>query len=283
MIHVITDGTTDMPQEWAENYGIHVIPLRVTFSDEIYTQGIDVDHTSFYQLVEEKGVIPQTSLPSLQHVINFYRSVAKVGDQVISIHVSAKLSGTYSIVEAAARELAGEIDVHPYDSAAGSAGIGFMAREAGILARAGCALEEIKSRLDQIRKQLTIIFTIDRLEFARKSGRVTVLQSTLASMLNIKPILVVNDGLLEMGERVRTRKAAIERVLSLVHQQVGSSKVHLAVVHANAFDAGRDMLAKARAVFDICDPILLPLSIPIAAHLGPGALGIVAYPAAEES
>lgn len=278
MIKIVTDGSADMPQRWISEYEIAVIPLRVHFGQETYTQGDGFDHDTFYRLVREKGQIPKTSLPSPQQLVDFYRKVAEPGDEVLSIHVGGKFSGTVATVEAVAEELRGEIAIYPFDSDASSAALGFMGREARLMARAGKTIQPIIERLKEIRDQLEIVFTIDRLDFARMSGRVNILQSTLASMMNIKPIIVLKEGLLEMGGRVRTRKAAIEKVVDLIGQKTGGKKVNLAVVHAAAPETAQQLLELVHTKINLCESVVVDLSIPVAAHLGPGAVGIVAYP-----
>ena len=278
MIKIVTDGSADMPENWLTEFEIEVLPLRVHFGEETYTQGENFNHDTFYRLVREKGQIPKTTLPSPQQLIDFYRRIANAGDEILSIHIGGKLSGTFSVVQAAAEELSDELKVFPFDSDSGSAALGFLSREARMLARTGASVQEIIARLREIRERLSVVFTIDRLDFARMSGRVTILQSTLASMMNIKPIIVLKDGLLEMGGRVRTRKAALHRLVELVAEKVGEQKVNLAVVHAAAPEAAQHLLEMVQNKIDLCEPLVLDLAVPVAAHLGPGAVGIVAYP-----
>jgi DegV family protein with EDD domain len=200
------------------------------------------------------------------------------GDTILSIHISGKLSGTLATVESAARELAGEFQIFVFDSAAGSMAQGFMAREARLMARAGAAMPEILRRLEFIRRHWTVIFTLDTLEYAYLSGRISALQSIFASALQVKPIIVLRDGLLEMAERVRTRSRALDRVLQSVKDRLGSQLVNLAVVHAADPACAQTMLERANSLLNIKECFLADLSIPVAANLGPGAIGIIAYP-----
>ncbi|MDO8970616.1 MAG: DegV family protein, partial [Saprospiraceae bacterium] len=224
-----------------------------------------------------------TSLPSPQQVVDFYRGIAQKGDNILSVHIASKLSGTYSVIQMAARELVDEINVIPFDSGAGSAALGWMCREARRLEWAGASLTDIISRLERARQRLIVIFTVDNLEFARLSGRVNSLQSTLSSILKIKPIILLKEGLLYAGEKVRTRQKALDRILECVKERVGSQKIVLAVVHAADPEMAREMVEKARRIFNIQELIVTELSIPVAAHLGPGTIGIIAIPVEEDS
>ena len=189
MLRIVTDGSADMPAEWLQKYQIKVIPLTVRFGEEEYTQGKDIDQRRFYQLVKEKKTIPHSSLPSIDQVIAFFRKVTKRNDEILSIHVGSKLSGTYAAVQKAAEELRGELRIKAFDSGAGSAALGFMCREARLLDKAGRSLNDIYTKLNEIKRKLTVIFTVDNLEFARMSGRINAIQSIISSILKIKPII----------------------------------------------------------------------------------------------
>jgi len=281
MFRIVTDGAADMPVDWYEKYGIDLLPLRIRFGETTYIQGVDVTPDNFYQLVMQKKIIPKSSLPSPLQVIEFYRSIAKKGDQILSIHIASKMSGTFSTIQMAARELVGELDIMPFDSGAGSAAQGFMCREARILEQAGRSLQDIIKNLEKMRQRITIILTVDNLEFARMSGRVNGLQAALSSLLKIKPIIVLRDGILSMAERVRTRQKALDRILEDVKAQVGERNVILAVVHAADPFTAKVLLERAKTKLRIKEFFITDLSIPVAANLGPGTIGIVAIPIEE--
>ena len=282
MLQIVTDGAVDMPQGWAEEYDIHVLPLWVRFGERVYTQGVDLGPENFYDLVRENRIIPKTSLPSPQQVVEFYRKLANKGDSILSVHVGSKLSGTFSVIKIAAQELSDEIDVVPFDSGAGSAVMAWMCREARLLARSGAALTEIVERLEKIRQRLILIFTVDNLEFAQLSGRVNSLQNAISSILSIKPIITLRDGLLYAGEKVRTRQKALDRILDRAREGVGQQRVLMAVVHAADPETAQYLVGKAKMLFNIKELIVTDLSIPVAAHLGPGTVGMVAIPIEED-
>lgn len=281
MLRIVTDGAADFPPEWLDEYDIHVIPLMIRFGDEVYLQGETIDEAGFYRLVEEKRIIPKTSLPSPGQIQAFYRQVADPGDTILSIHVSRKLSGTFATVEMAAEEIKNEFDIHPFDSASGSMSMGFMAREARLMERAGATIRQILARLEEMRARQTVIFTMDNLEFAHMNGRVSAIQSLLTQALKVKPILILKDGLLDMADKVRTRQRSLEKVLEYVREQVGEKRLYLAVVHAADLEGARAMLARAREMFNIQELVITTLTIPVAANLGPGSIGIVAIPVKE--
>ncbi|MDO9129062.1 MAG: DegV family protein [Anaerolineales bacterium] len=279
MLRIVTDSTADMPASWEKEYDIQIIPINIQFGEKTYLQGVDLSNEDFYRMVEESGKIPKTSQPSPFQFTEFYKRVAKEGATILSIHVTSKLSGTFDSAVAAARELAGKYNVIPFDSASGSMAIGFMCREARLMERAGAAIQKIQERLEKIRSQVSIVLTLDTLDYARMSGRVGTLQAALASVLNVKPIVVLHDGILEMSEKVRTRSKALERVLELVSEKFGKQPVNVSVIHARDIKSGQALMELARKRFDCRDMVLADLAISLVANFGPGTVGLIAYPA----
>jgi DegV family protein with EDD domain len=278
MLRIVTDGTVDLLPGWAKEYGIEVIPLNILFGEKTYLQGVELDNEGFYKLVDETGRIPTTSQPSPHQFVEFYRKIAQKGDTILSLHITSKLSGTYASAIAAAEQLKGEFNVFPVDSACGSLALGLMCREARKLERIGKSIEEIVHYLETIRNKLRIILTLDTLEYARMSGRVGTLQAAMASMLNVKPIVILRDGVLNMAEKVRTRKAALERVIEIAKGEFGDKPVYLAVMHARDPKSGQLLLEEAKKRFNHLEIMISDLSISIAANLGPGTVGLILYP-----
>jgi DegV family protein with EDD domain len=153
-----------------------------------------------------------------------------------------------------------------------------MCREARKMERAGKTMDEIVKYLENIKYKIRIILTLDTLEYAKMSGRVKTLQAALASLLNVKPIAILRNGDLNMAERVRTRKAALDRVIEIAEEEYGKSPVYLAVVHARDLKSGQSLLDEARNHFNHKETMLGELSISIAANLGPGTVGLILYP-----
>lgn len=279
MLHIVTDGAADMPPAWAEKYDIHTIPINIQFGEKTYLQFIDLNFESFYEKVAETKIVPKTAQPSPHQFVEYYKSVAKEGDTILSIHVTSKLSGTYASAVIAADELKDQYQIITYDSAGGSMGIGFMCREARKMADAGKNTDEILTYLDRVKDDVQIILTLDTLEYARMSGRVGALSAALASALNVKPIAVLKNGIVEMVGKVRTRKAALKRVLEMAQEAYGNRPMYLGIVHARDLRSGEQLLADAKSLFNVKDTVLTDLSLSLATNFGPGTVGIVLYPA----
>jgi DegV family protein with EDD domain len=278
MLRIVMDGAGDMPAEWSQEYAIDVIPINIHFGEQTFLQGVDMSDADFYRIAEESGTIPKTSQPSPAQFVEFYKKVADPGDTILSIHVTGKLSGTVESAEIAARELQGQYNVIPIDSYSGSAAMGYMCREARQMERAGAPLQKILDRLEFIRQNINIVLTLNNLEYARRSGRVKALQAALASLLNVKPVIILTDGVLDMADRVRTRSRSLEYVVDSVIARVGKRPVNAAVVHAEDPQSGNLLMELVRARLNCKDLIMTGLAISVAANLGPGTVGVVAYP-----
>jgi DegV family protein with EDD domain len=277
MLKIVMDSAGEIPDEWRKEFNVEVIPVNIQFENKTYQQGIDLSNDDFYRLADSTGVIPKTSQPTPQQFIELYKKIAQASDTILSLHVTSKLSGTFNSAVMAAQELKDRLKIIPYDSGSGSAAIGFMCKEARQLDRAGATLQAILNRLDEIRRDVNIVLTLDTLEYARRSGRVKKLQATLAALINIKPIIILKDGALDMKERVRTRQRALSRVLEIIHERVDDRLVNVAVVHSQSLDTAKQLLQKVNETLHVNELILSELSIGVAANLGPGTIGIIAY------
>ena len=279
MLRIITDGAADLPDGWDQEYDIQVIPINIHFGEETYLQYVEMDMESFYNKVGTSSVFPKTSQPSPHQFVEFYKQNSEPGDTVLSIHVTSKLSGTFASSVAAADELKGQYNIIPFDSTGGSMGIGFMCRAARLLDRAGKSVEEIIQYLEAVRGRVQIILTLDTLEYARRSGRVGTLSAALASVLNVKPIAKLEDGIVNMVDKVRTRKVALAKVLDMGKEALGDKPVHIGVMHARDPESAQSLMEEAKKNFNYKDAEMADLSVSLAINFGPGTVGLVLYPA----
>ena len=280
-IKIVTDSTCDLPAELVECHAITVVPVHIYFGTEHFLDRVTIDAATFYDRVLTSGEIPTTSQPSVGEFAAVYRELAASGaDTILSMHVTGQLSGTVRSAEMAAREVADEVEVHVFDSRAGSAALGYMALEAAQAAQAGYDIRAILEMLNRIREALTIVLTPLNLEFLQKSGRVSKLQGAIGALLNIKPIIELQEGALEATERMRSRRKAIARLLELTVERHGTDRpLNVAVVHANALAEAQQLVERVKATFQVHWMLLTDLALSVAVHLGPGTLGVVAYPA----
>jgi len=282
MLHIVMDSCGDLPKEWIQDYEITVIPINIHLGKEVYLEGETLSSDQFYRWVEDTGQIPKTSQPTPGQYLQVYRAIAQPGDVILSIHLTSKLSGTYESAVMAARELEAEgIRVIPFDTLAGTAIQGYMCREAKQMDRAGADLDQILERLEEIRSGTEVIFTVKSLDFAHKSGRVQMLESILASLLQIKPIITLKEGSLAVADKVRTRKASLEFIIQEMARRMGGKLINAAIIHAQDLSTALEVSERVAGLLNIKEIFVEELSVGIATHLGPGTVGIVAYPVEE--
>ena len=279
MIRIVTDSTCDMPPEYFQEYDLTVVPINIQFGTESYEDGITIDRATFYRKIDELGILPTTSQPSAGQFGEYYNRLAEEGaTDIISLHVTAKLSGTYHSAVLAKELVVDRVRIHPFDSAGGTVGLGFMAVEASRMASAGKSVDEIMARMELIRQRTNLVLTMKDLRYAQMSGRVGRLQSSLASLLNIKPVVLLEDGLLDVAEQTRTQRKATERMIDIMIERVGTTEpVNLAVVHAEAPDLGKELLDRTRTLFNCQETFSANLTSSLVVHFGPGTLGLFAY------
>ncbi|NMB61632.1 MAG: DegV family protein [Chloroflexi bacterium] len=277
MLRIAMDTAGDLSSGWKKEYNIDLIPINIIHDGVSYLQGIDLQYDDFYNMVEKDGAIPSTSQPTPYQFIEFYKNIAKPGDDILSIHVTDKLSGTMNSARQAADALKETYNIIPFDSASGTICMGMMCREARQMERNHRSLSEIISRLETIRKNMKLIFTLETMKFAKLSGRVKSLQATLASILDIKPIIELQDGIIEIKDKVRSRNASLARMIERLKEKIGDAPVQIAVVHAHDPDAADSILEQIKSTFNCVDVALAEISISLAAHFGPGTIGIAAY------
>jgi DegV family protein with EDD domain len=279
MIRIATDSTCELPADLVRKHNIAIIPINIQFGTETYLDGVTIDRPTFYRKVEEMGILPKTSQPSAGQFEEHYDMLTDAGaSEIVSLHVTARLSGTYQSAVMAREMVADRVQVHPFDSACGSAGLGFMALEAARMAEAGQGVREILTRMEAIRTRMNIVLTLKDLHFAQMSGRVGKLQSSLASLLSLKPIIVLEDGLLDVSEKVRTHSKAIDRMIEMLAMRLGTpAPVNLAVTHAQAPEMGYELLERAKTAFSCKETFVSDLALSLAVQFGPGTLGLIAY------
>lgn len=278
MLKIIVDGSADMPEGWAEKFQFEIVPIPIQMGDKTYYQGVDINPEQFYEMVQDENKQPKTAAPSPSRIKALIEQVCEVGDTVLSINVSGKMSATVEMVRQAADELKDKINVITFDSNAGSAVLALMAREARLRDNAGETLDQILEKLHRIRERVMVVLTLDSLEFAYRSGRVGKLKSALTSFLKIKPIVTLKAGLLSVSDMVRTRQKSLERIVAKIQDNFGEEAVKVAIVHSqdrHTADILKEMITDA---VNVTETIFTELSISVAANLGPGTVGIVALP-----
>ncbi|MGI6605407.1 MAG: DegV family protein [bacterium] len=277
-VKIVTDSTSDITPELAAAYGIEVLPLTVTVDGQDYRDGVDIHPEQFYSLQKTARELPRTTQVTLAQLKECFARLVEDGSHVISIHLSGALSGTVGAAGLAAEQL-DRSKVTVVDSRSISLGQGFMVLEAANLARAGHAAGEIVARVLELRAQMETIFTVSTLEYLCKGGRIGRVPAALGTLLNIKPLIRVEDGVYTSFGKVRTLSQAIEKFVAFARQKAGNSPLRIAVGHGAAPEAALKLREAVQAALHAHEEIhFFQVGPAIGVHTGPGTLGMAFYP-----
>lgn len=270
-ITIVTDSTADLPQEVVQQHDIHVVPLYINIGEESYQDGIDMTREQFYRGLPNFKKHPTTAVPGIDAFVStFERAIKNGADAIISLHISKVLSNTVDVARLAAERIK-KIPIHVLDTGNLSLGIGLLARQAARMAEAG---EKVKSILQEIGAKAKRTYTfavLSTLEFLRRSGRLSNLQYGLGSLLVLKPIIKMNEGVTEL-ERTRTINGSNQRLLQLVEER--GKLEQLAFVHTYALEKVEKLQQQAAHFVPEGEIPLVGVVTPvIGAHIGPGAVG----------
>jgi DegV family protein with EDD domain len=273
----MTDSTCDLSEATIAKHGIAVIPLYINVGEQSYLDGIELSRQEFYKRLPRFETHPTTSAPGPGMFTRVYERLAAEGaSEILSLHIASTLSNVMNVAQIAARSEP-PVPVTVFDAGQITLGTGLAALTAARAAAAGRNIAEIIVLLEDQRKRTHSFAALDTLEFLRRSGRLTRLQSSLGSILSVKPILTMHDGELTM-ERVRTRRRAAERLIEMVHA-LGPLE-ELVVVHTGAPGRAEAIHRQAQHLFPAGgDPMFAEVTPVIGAHVGPGAVGLVAVTA----
>ena len=275
---VVTDSTAYLPEELVAEHGIHRISLYVTLDgeqrreSEIHAE----DYDGFFERLRRSPEGATTSQPSVGDFTALYEPLLAEGREIVSIHISAGISGTYDSALQARQALidsgAGGERIQVWDSRTGCGGQGMMALVAARASAAGASGTEVLKGVERARDTLKMWFSIDTLEYLRRGGRIGSAQAWLGSALQIKPILTLEEEITPV-ERVRTRRRAFERMVEFAHERKAEGAGAWVVQHIHDPDTARGLVEECRQIFG-SDPVFVSEIGPvIGAHVGPGLLG----------
>lgn len=276
-VAIVTDSTAYIPPELLKSYDVKIVPLQLIWGEQTFRDNVDITPAEFYERLPRVKAHPTTSQPSPAAFKEIYDRLIAEGFDILSVHISSKLSGTIDSATQAKQMLPGTA-IEVVDSLSTSMSLGFPVLAAARAAAQGASLAECKIIAEQGCKNTGVLFAVNTLEFLHKGGRIGGAQAFLGTALNLKPILEVRDGRIEAVERVRTMNKAVDRLLELASERIGSRRpVSLAVLHAASPEAAETLLVRARSLFgvsDVSEAIISPVSPVLGVHVGPGTLGV---------
>lgn len=284
---IMADSTADIPEALVKEYGIHIVPMSLVFGEESYVEGIDITVSQFYAKLAESKVLPSTSQTSPSQYVEVYRKLLSENNNapIISIHLSSGMSGTYQAARLAhsmlEEELGHEVDITVIDSLCATYGFGLQVVHAARLAKQGLPVAQIEEEVIKLGKQRRLYFLVDTLEYLQKGGRIGKAAAVLGTLLNIKPILSVDqEGVIYAVDKARGSKRATARAIELFIKDFGDHRdINIAVCDAVNPEGAQQFLEAMAQHFTLHEVVRTNIGAVVGSHVGAGTLAVFVWPA----
>lgn len=274
-VKIVTDSTAYLSPEDIAKYDVHVVPLKVIFGADSYSEGVDITTEEFYRRLAAAKTLPTTSQPSVNDFTRVYSELAQRGHPILSIHISSKLSGTINSATAAMVELP-QAQIEIVDSL--SIALRLLIAPAAEAAKKGLSLPQVKASIEKLNASINAVGALDTLEYLWKGGRIGGAKALLGTMLRIKPVLAFEGGELKVLAKTRTTRRATEYIMELMAERVkGNVPIHAIVVHTHAIEPALALQKEVQARFNCAELGLMEMGPALGTHIGPGFFGIGFY------
>ena len=271
-VKIVTDSTADLPSEIVREYGLTVVPLHIHFGHETFEDGVDITNDEFYRRLISEHHLPKTSAPSAGAFVEAYERLAKETDGILSLHISHKLSATYNSAVMAKERVGNICPISVIDTLSTSMGLALLTIRAAEKARAGAALDELTEDINSALLRTRFFGVVDTLEYLHKGGRIGGASAFLGSLLRVKPIVGLRDGLVHPIERARGLQKAIDRLCEIVASY--KSITSLAVAHTTSDDDEERLITQMSQLMPRERILRSRVGATIGTYLGPGSLTI---------
>jgi DegV family protein with EDD domain len=276
-IAIVTDSTAYLPKEVREEHNIYMVPLNVIFGSESYQEELELTTDQFYEEIKKRDQLPKTSQPAIGNLLEMYEKLAENYDEVISIHLSSGISGTFQSAVSAGNMVEG-VKVHAFDTEISAMAQGFYVLEAAKMAKEGNSVNDIIARLEAIRESMKVYFMADDLSHLHRGGRLNAAQLLVGSMLKIKPLLHFQDKKIVPFEKIRTRKKAIKRILELFEQDANTNEpINATVIHSQREEEANELKSAIEEKYKNAEVVVSYFGPVIGTHLGEGSIGMAWY------
>ena len=274
-IHIITDSTAYLTESMLKDEDIRVVPLNVMMQGRQYREGIDLSNRECYQVMRSQPVFPTTSQPSAGDFLEVYRSLP-LGDEALVIVISSRLSGTWHSAEMAQGLLnRSDVRIHVIDSWSSTIGLALQIIRVCEMRQDGQGMDAILNELKRIIPKTKVFFVVDNLEYLSRGGRIGPAAKYFGNMLQIKPILYLHEGKIDVFDKIRTKHKAVTRIVE-AFSALSPQVEKLAVTHVDAPEEAEELRQRLAQIYS--GPIYVRETGPvIGAHVGPGTIGLAYY------
>jgi len=278
MIKFVTDSTAYLPEETVHKHDIRVVPLYVHFGETAFREGVDLSNGEFFDRLKAAPVLPTTSQPSAGEFREVFQELAGQGHEIVTLTISSKLSGTWNSAMAA-KEMLPNVGISVVDSLSTSVGLQLMLEDALSAAAQGATRPEIEDLIEQIKSKIKVLFVVDTLEYLAKGGRIGNAKAFLGTLLKVKPILVLQEGVIEPCEQVRSKRKALLRMLDLVEEHLGNQapQARVAITNALVSEEAQSLAQELAERLSCSEPLIADIGPVIGTHTGPGVIGVASY------
>ena len=271
-VKVVTDSTCDIPPQLMKDLGITVVPIYVVFGDKSYRDKLDIGEDEFYDKLIHGPVHPTTSVPTPRDFADVYNKLAEETDEIISIHLTSKESGTYNAALLAKELVTRKCRIEVVDSLSMSMALGLLVAEAGRQAKAGTSLDKVTEFVRQAIPKLHLIFLLDTLKYVVRGGRLSKPYGIIGSALRVKPLLTLKEGDLSMVGVARTKAKAVERLFEFARSFPQVKE--LAVSYTTAHEEAKAFADRLNTAFPDLPVSLIRVGSSLGTHAGPGGMGV---------
>jgi DegV family protein with EDD domain len=269
-VQVITDSTSDIPQDLADELDIRVVPAYLRFGDKTYRDGVDIKSDEFYSMLESSPVHPATSQPNPEDFRTVYKEYCDTADGIVSIHISSKISGTYNSAMMARKTLESRCPIKVIDSKFNSAGLGLVVMGAARLAKGGASLPGVVKEANRAVNQVRMFGMFETMKYLARSGRVNKTIAMASSFLHVMPLLTFRDGEIVRAGLVRTVSKGMDRIYNFVKGNVPVSE--LIIVHSKVDDQANQLKKRLIEFIEEEKISIFGLGAGLGVHGGPGVL-----------
>ena len=274
-VRIVTDSTALVSAEERELHNISVIPLKVIFGTEVYSEGVDITNEDFYRRLAGGGALPTTSQPPVDDFMRIYRSLAEAGHPVLSLHISSRLSGTVNSA-LSARDKLPQARMEVVDCL--TVALRMLIGPAVRAAEAGYSLAELKEYIEKLNAGMNAFGALGTLEYLARGGRIGPARALLGTVLKIKPLLAFEGGELRVLSRARTSAKAIDYIVDMIGRRAGrEAPLYVGVVHTENLEPALMLKERVAEEFNCAELEVFELGPVLASHLGPGFFGIGFY------
>jgi DegV family protein with EDD domain len=276
-LRVVTDSTCDIPPELAEELGIRIVPIYVMFGEETYRDRVDMGADEFFARLVTNNVHPTTSVPSPKDFADIYNELAEDADEIISIHLTAKESGTYNSAVLAKDLVSKKCRIEVVDSESISMSLGMLVLAAARAARSGAKLDEVAEMVRSNVPRIHLMILVDTLKYVVRGGRLNRPTGLVGTVLRVRPLLTMKEGDLRPVGVARTKARAVESLFNFAKRFSGVKE--LAVAYTTEHDEADSLLGRLKAAFPDATGYLARVGPSLGTHAGPGAMGVAIWEA----